>query len=182
MKIRLLLVILGSTFLFSARAQVLKAGFDKSEYLETLKINQKAHIDLPKWEGDTTVPMPQQFVFRERSQVVAFDNLFDFWMHRSKPLALIAVRGSIPTGASFLANLYAAMIPASGELELKDGEVFTYQLSEDPRAAVHAGWCIAMAHIAAPVLEKIDSCYKAGIRDVILTGHSQGGGITFLLS
>nr|MBA4168747.1 lipase family protein [Chitinophagaceae bacterium] len=28
----------------------------------------------------------------------------------------------------------------------------------------------------------IDSCYKAGIKDFIVTGHSQGGGIAFLLT
>lgn len=34
-------------------------------------------------------------------------------------IAVISVRGSVPTATSFLANLYAAMIPARGELQLE---------------------------------------------------------------
>ena len=165
-----------------SHGQILKPGFEKAEYIETLKINQKVHFDLEKWNSDTAVAMPEEYVFLERSPVVAFDNLFDLWRHKTKAIALVSVRGSIATEASFLANLYAAMIPASGTLELSPGEIFEYQLSENPRSAVHAGWCIAMAHIAGQVRSKIDSLYQTGIKDIILTGHSQGGGITFLLS
>jgi hypothetical protein len=39
-----------------------------------------------------------------------------------------------------------------------------------------------MAYLSKTVVSKIDSCYKAGIKDFILTGHSQGGGITFMLN
>ena len=105
-------------------AQILKPGFNKQEYIETLKINQKVHIDLEKWNSDTAVAMPEEYTFLERSPVVAFDNLFDLWQHKTKAIALVSVRGSIPTEASFLANLYAAMIPASGTLELSPGKIF----------------------------------------------------------
>lgn len=97
-------------------------------------------------------------------------------------MGLIAIRGSIPSEASFLANLYAAMIPASGELELGKDLHFKYKLSDHPGAAVHAGWLVAMAYLSGTVTHKIDSCYKAGIREFIITGHSQGGGIAFLLN
>ena len=162
--------------------QVLKPGFDKAEYIETLKINQKAHIALNKWAESTVLPEPQDYNFVYRSPVVAFDNIWDLWVHKTKPVALIAVQGSIQTEASFLANLYAAMIPATGELQLDKDFTFKYNLSKNPNAAVHVGWFVAMAYMSRTIEHKIDSCYKAGIKDFILTGHSQGGGITFLLN
>lgn len=163
-------------------AQILQPGFDKSEYIETLKINQKVHIALNKWADSKTMPDPEDYNFVYRSPVVAFDNLWDLWIHKQKKIALIAVQGSIATEASFLANLYAAMIPAKGELQLDKHFNFKYNLSNAPNAAVHVGWFVAMAYLSGSIEHKIDSCYKAGIRDFILTGHSQGGGITFLLN
>lgn len=170
------------TLLQTAYGQVLKSGFEKSEYIETLKINYKAHIPLDKWDEIKTVPDPQSFNFVYRSPVFAFDNIWDLWIHKEKPLALIAVQGSIQTEASFLANLYAAMIPAKGELQLDNDFLFKYKLAEHPNAAVQVGWFVAMAYLSTTIESKIDSCYKAGIKDFILTGHSQGGGITFMLN
>ncbi|GAB3515610.1 lipase family protein [Emticicia fontis] len=178
-----LLPLLLCLFIFQALSgQVLKPGFDKAEYIETLKINQKVHIALNKWADSSSMPEPQDHRFLYRSPVVAFDNLWDLWIHKTKPVAIIAVQGSIPTQASFLANLYAAMIPAKGELQLDKNFKFSYKLSNNPNSAVHVGWFVAMAYLSKSIEHKIDSCYKAGIKDFILTGHSQGGGITFLLN
>jgi hypothetical protein len=95
-----------------ASGQALKPGFDKAEYIETLKINHKAHIALDKWKEIETVPDPAEYKFVYRSPVVAFDNIWDLWIHQTKPVAVISIQGSVQTEASFLANLYAAMIPA----------------------------------------------------------------------
>lgn len=165
-----------------AHSQVLQPGFEKAEYIETLKINHKAHIALNKWGDSSAVPEPADFDFVYRCPVVAFDNIWDLWKSKTKPLALIAVQGSIPTEASFLANFYAAMIPANGSLQLDKSTNFEYTLSDNNGAAVHVGFFVAMAHLVPTITHKIDSCYKAGIKDFILTGHSQGGGITFLLN
>ncbi|HEY1056151.1 MAG TPA: lipase family protein, partial [Emticicia sp.] len=178
-----LLPLLLCLFIFQTLfGQILKPGFDKAEYIETLKINQKVHIALNKWADSSSMPEPQDHRFLYRSPVVAFDNLWDLWVHKTKPVAIIAVQGSIPTQASFLANLYAAMIPAKGELQLDKNFKFSYKLSNNPNSAVHVGWFVAMAYLSKSIEHKIDSCYKAGIKDFILTGHSQGGGITFLLN
>ncbi|MBE8714495.1 lipase family protein [Sphingobacterium hungaricum] len=171
-----------SFFLQSAHAQLLKPGFDKEEYIETLKINHKVHIALDKWSESKTVADPSSFRFEYRSPVVAFDNIWDLWIHKDKSIALISVQGSIQTEASFLANLYAAMIPAKGELQLDDDFLFKYKLAEHPDAAVQVGWFVAMAYLSKTIEAKIDSCYQAGIKDFILTGHSQGGGITYMLN
>lgn len=167
---------------YAAFCQYLQAGFDKAEYIETLKVNQKVHADTAKWAGDTSVPYPEQYHLNYRSPAIAFDNTWDLWIHNEKPVAIIAVRGTTSTEASFLANLYAAMIPAKGQLQLDEGISFDYALCDNANAAVHVGWFIAMAYMSPGIKHKIDSCYKAGIKDFILTGHSQGGGITFLLN
>ncbi|HTF17841.1 MAG TPA: lipase family protein [Chryseolinea sp.] len=163
-------------------AQLLKPGFEKAEYIEMLKINQKAHIALGSWTESKDLPDPGEFNFIYRSPTVAFDNLWDLWIHKNKPIAVLAIQGSVPTAASFLANLYAAMVPANGKLQLEKDHTFNYHLSDNPDAAVHVGWLVAMAYLSKSIEHKIDSCYKAGIRDFILTGHSQGAGITFLLN
>lgn len=84
----------------SISAQILKPGFDKAEYLEMLKINQKTHIAVNAWADFTAVPDPQSFRFVYRSPVVGFDNIWDLWIGENAT-AVIAVQGSIPTEASF---------------------------------------------------------------------------------
>lgn len=162
--------------------QVLSPGFDKSEYIETLKINHRTHFPLEKWKDIEDIPEVEDYTFNYRSPVVAFDNIWDLWIHKDKHLAVIAIQGSIQTEASFLANLYAAMIPATGEIQLDKDRVFKYKLANNPNAAVQVGWFVAMANLSKTIEQKIDSCYKIGIKDFILTGHSQGGGITFMLN
>lgn len=161
--------------------QNLKPVFDKAEYIETLKINHKAHIDIDKWKDFPAVPDPVDFKFVYRSQVVGFDNLWDLWK-KDDQVGLIAVRGSVQTGPSFLANLYAAMVPGKGTLKLSKDQSFDYNLSRNPNAAVHVGWLISMVYLSSDIVSKIDSCYKTGMKEFILTGHSQGGGIVFLLN
>ena len=160
----------------------MQPGFDKAEYLETLKINHRTHIPLNEWAEIDNIPEAENFDFEYRSPVVAFDNIWDLWIHHKEQVAMIAIRGSIQTEASFLANLYAAMIPAAGEIQLDDDFLFEYKLADHPNAAVQVGWFVAMAYLSRTVEAKIDSCYNSGIKDFIITGHSQGGGIAFMLN
>ena len=164
------------------QAQRLNGGFNKSEYIETLKINQKAHVAVDKFSDSSVIPDPQDYAFVYRSPRLAFDNIWDLWINKNHSVAVIAVQGSIQTGASFLANFYAAMVPAKGSLQLDKNFQFQYDLSDNPRAAVHVGWLVALGYLSTSIKEQIDSCYKAGIKDFIVTGHSQGGAITFLLT
>jgi hypothetical protein len=97
-------------------------------------------------------------------------------------VGVIAVRGTTGTNDSWLANLYAAMVPAKGELQLNATDHFSYELSADPKAAVHVGWLIGVAFLSKDILPKIDSLYLSGIKDILITGHSQGGGISYLLT
>ncbi|MCE7040522.1 lipase family protein [Dyadobacter sp. CY312] len=178
---RLLLLVTTTLFPVITNAQALKPGFDKAEYIELLKVNHRVHIDVAKWSDTLGTPDPEQCKLVYRSPVVGFDNLWDLWK-KNKSVGVIAVRGSVQTGPSFLANLYAAMVPAKGSLQLTKDVSFDYNLSNNPNAAVHVGWLVSMANLSGDIVAKIDSCYKTGMKEFILTGHSQGGGIVFLLN
>src|SRR5690606_31934786 len=146
------------------QSQVLKNGFDKSEYLESLTINHRAHFPVDKWDSLTSMPQPQNFRFVYRSPEVAFENLWEFWVHRQKPLGLIAVRGTTATLVSCLANLYAAMIHAAGEIQLDHDFLLRYQLAVHPHAAVQVVWFVAMAYLSHSIVPKLDSFYQTGIK------------------
>lgn len=161
-------------------AQRLKPGFDKAECLEMLKIAHR-QLELAKWEKDSSVPMPQHYKLGYRSPVVGLENRWDLWTS-SDGVGVISVRGTVDASVSWLANLYAAMVPAKGELQLEKDFTFSYNLSDDPKSAVHVGFLVSAAYLLRDIMPRIDSCYKTGIRDFIVTGHSQGGAITFLLT
>lgn len=163
--------------LTSAWAQHLKPGFDKAEYLELLKVSAR--------NGDSayvaTIPEPKRFESRYRSAVMGLDNRWDLWMSKDS-IAVVSIRGTTSNNVSWLANFYAAMVAAKGKIVLADNDTFEYELGANPRSAVHVGWLISTAFLARDILPKLDSCYRAGIRDVIIMGHSQGGAIAYLLT
>ncbi|MDJ1480758.1 META domain-containing protein [Cytophagaceae bacterium YF14B1] len=161
-----------------AYTQVLKPGFDKSEYMELMKVSARF--------GDTTyvnaIAKPQQYAFVYRSPVVGLENRWDLWVNKQHSVGVISIRGSVASSVSWLANFYSAMVPAKGELEISDKEKFVYELASNPKAAVHVGWLVSTAFLSKDILPKIDSCYKKGIKDMIIMGHSQGGGIAYLMT
>lgn len=159
-------------------AQHLKPGFDKQEFIEMLKIGAKT-TTLPIYDS---FPAPRHFEMSYQSPQMGLDNLWQLWLSPDS-VAVISIRGTIPTNVSFLANLYAAMVPAKGTLQLEKDFIFQYHLSDDPKAAVHAGYLISTAYLSRDILPKIDSCYRRlGIKEFIIAGHSQGGAITYLLT
>ncbi len=182
MKYKHFLFLFLSLCILKLQSQKLKPGFDKQEYIELLKIAQKQHIDLDKWKDNTSIADPQSVTLVSRSKVIGLGNLWDLWINKTKSIAVISIRGTTADPNSWLSNFYAVMVPAKGQLKISNSFIFDYNLSPHPQAAVHVGWLVSMAFISREVVVKIDSCYKAGIKDFILTGHSQGGGITFLLS
>jgi hypothetical protein len=157
-------------------ANDIKAGFSKSEYIETLKMNAA--------QGDT---IHKDALFRSdlfdrvyRSQVVGLRNRWDLWVANDKSSIGISLRGTTPEALSWLANFYAAMIPAIGEIKINDSLTFRYKLAENKDASVHAGWTFGLGSMANDIVSKIDSCYAAGIKNVYVFGHSQGGSLSYL--
>ncbi|MBX5438742.1 MAG: lipase family protein [Thermoflavifilum sp.] len=116
-----------------------------------------------------------------RSPDVGLSNSWDLWV-QGDSLAIVSVRGTVNRPDSWLENFWAAMVPAQGEWQINDSTRFTYRLADDPRAAVHAGWLLGMASMAPDVVKHLHEIYQQGFRKVIITGHSQGGVISYLLA
>jgi len=171
------ILIFGSTY-----AQVLKPGFNKAECIEMLRISSR----FGQGNYVKNFPEPVHYKMDYRSPITGLDNCWDLWVGKPNDAwsstAVISLRGTTQNTVSWLANFYAAMIPATGELQISKTDTFKYQLSSNPKAAVHTGWMISLAFMSKGILHKIDSCYKQGIKEIIITGHSQGGAIAYLLT
>lgn len=174
---RLFLLLLLSFSLSPIYAQGLKPGFDKAEYIDLLKVCAR-HGSPDYVKG---IAEPQQSTFIYRSPVVGLENQWDLWIRKDK-VAIISLRGTTASQISWIANFYAAMVPAIGTLQISKTEKFDYHLAENPQAAVHIGWLVSTAFLSKDILPKIDSVYKAGIKDILIIGHSQGGAIAYLLT
>lgn len=162
---------------FVAVAQ-LRPGFDKEEYLEVLRMTSR--------QGDSTffrkVEAPRQWEMIYRSPVVGMDNRWDLWKHKSDSVVALNLRGTTSQAVSWLENFYSGMIPAKGEIKISADQSVPYDFSAHENAFVHAGWTTGVAYLLHDVLSKMDSCYKTGVRDFIVSGHSQGGALTLLMT
>lgn len=174
-KLFLLFFLLPAAF---CNAQSLKPGFDAQEYLELLSVSSR--------QGDSTLkkdntPAPAMYKMVYRSPVVGLDNRWDLWLRNDGKVAVISIRGTTAAPVSWLANFYSAMIPATGTLQLNDSTTFNYRFAADEKATVHAGWSIALAHLAPTIEAQIQAYYARGVKEFQIMGHSQGGAIAFLL-
>ncbi len=172
----LLIVLIGVSFSGSSQPG-LKPGFDAKEYMALFSGIRRGII-----RGDSTQ--------RERSgdtlsriytsPEVGLKNRWNLFL-RNDGTAVISIRGTVGDAKSWLANFYAAMIPASGVLHLNDSTRFNYTLAEDKRAAVHAGWALSMAYLAPDIVKKIKEYAGKGVKNYYIIGHSQGAAIAFML-
>jgi hypothetical protein len=176
-KVILFLIVLTILFPDIISAQQLKPGFDKSECLTMLEIGARF--------GDSAYaskfPEPAGYQMIYRSPVMGMENLWELWVNDSGN-AVISLRGTTAAATSWLENFYSAMVPATGELHLSDSFNFKYELASNSRAAVHIGWLIGTAFLSKDILPRIDSLYNKGVKNFYITGHSQGGALTFLMT
>lgn len=181
MKANIIFIILAFLVNNTSFTQNISPGLDKDQLLEVMYISARTGIDKEHFSDSNKIPEPSNHKLAYRSSEMAFYNLWELWTSKQNT-AIISVRGTIKEDVSWLSNFYAAMLPAKGRIILPDNYVFKYELSENPKAAVHSGWLISTAYLSREIIPKIDSCYNNGISDFIITGHSQGGGISYLLT
>jgi len=162
-------------------SQELKPYFDKEEYKELLLISATTNTS-KEISRNNSIPEPTEYKMIYRSEIVGLENRWDLWVNKTNTIAVVSIRGTTRSEESWLANFYAAMVSAKGELILSENDTFKYELASNPKAAVHIGWLLSTAYLSKDILPKIDSLYKAGIKDFLLMGHSQGGAINFLLT
>lgn len=165
-------------FSINIYAQPLVAGFSKTEYITMLQLAYR-QVQPESEIAKATAPGGYKLLYR--SPEMGLDNRWDLWVNDNNT-AVISIRGTTREMVSWLANFYAAMVPATGHLQLEENYRFDYHLADDTKAAVHIGWLISTGMLVRDILPRLDSLYKSGSRQFFITGHSQGGGITYLLT
>jgi hypothetical protein len=168
--------ILTTSFVFSQSQ--LQPVFDAKEYAELLSLAfYSSSIPDSAARAKTTDPYKMEY----RSPEVGLLNRWTLYL-RNDNVAIIDLRGTINQASSWLANFYAAMIPATGSLQLNDSTKFEYKFAEDPKAAVHVGWTVALGHLAPDIEQKINYYYsQKQVKQFLIFGHSQGAALAFLL-
>jgi hypothetical protein len=164
--------------LYECKAQQLKRGFDKDEYVKLMHLSSR-QVDTP-WVNPK-FPIPDGYELIYRSPVVGLDNRWDLWLGKDN-IAVISLRGTTKNGISWLENFYAAMLPAQGSVQINKTYTFNYKMADHPHAAVHTGWLIGTACLSQSILPKLDSLYRVGIKSYLIIGHSQGGALAYLLT
>ena len=161
-----------------AQTKHLQPGFDPEEYTEMLGIIAR-QIDTP-WT-QVKIPLDEKYRLALRSPRYFPDNRWDLWTSADS-LLVIDLHATTGSFESWMENYYAAMIPATGTWKISDSLSFSYCLATDSRAAVHAGWMLALAYMTDDIGYALDSVMNLGYRNLIITGHSQGGALACLFT
>lgn len=171
----LYLLLLSSTVAFT---QTLMPELDKQEVFRSLLLT----TDLYKPMSADSLSKQTGYKSVYKSPEMGLTNKWGLYKNTENNVIELVIRGTVNHGVSWFANYYAAMIPVKGEIQLSNSKRVKYQLSEDDRATVHAGWTIASLYLMEDIKPKIDSLYQANHREFIVSGHSQGGVLTYLIT
>lgn len=166
--------------LLHSTATSAQSPFNPAEYLDLLDVCYTTHAkDTPAL---TIKGQRNTYQRLYRSPELGLLNRWELWI-RDDGTALISLRGTVMSAASWLENFYAAMVPATGSIRLSDSVEFKYRLAADEKASVHIGWTIGLAHLAPDILRELSVLMKERqTKDIIIFGHSQGGALAYLLT
>lgn len=183
-----------------AGAQTLPGGFALAEAELLLEIAQKTYEGTPTRTlssptcGVPAVPNPSSnWTIRKDltpASSTLLDNYWQVWQNQSVPTQYaIAVRGTVATAESVLADLLLPLINA--RFEIKVGPIpLPFHLAQNEgdsavRAGVHSGFALSLLLMLfttdKPLFLTLQQLAKAG-NDVYITGHSQGASIATLLT
>jgi Lipase (class 3) len=164
---------------FEAKTQAsLQPGFDRNEYADMLWLQFNGFND--------SLANQQQFTLSKGrhqrvmiSPEVGLYNKCAVYL-REDGVVVIQLRGTVNKPESWLENFYAGMVPAIGELQLSTNYKFAYKMAENKEATVHIGWLIGTGFLVKTFLPSLDSLVAKGHTNIIVSGHSQGGALSFL--
>lgn len=153
----------------------LSEGLNEQEALDMIALcNSYTFLELYNSDADI---LPKGYKKTYTSGVFGMDNRFQ--IYENGTVAIINIRGSTDKQISWLENIYSAMIPAKGKIEI-EGQTFDYMFSKDSSAAIHSGFALGLAYLHSDLISRIQLLNQKGIYDIILTGHSQGGALVNL--
>ena len=154
----------------------IKGGFNPTEAKEMIALcNSYTFLDL--YNSDVQI-IPAGWKKIYTSGVFGMDNKYQIF--RKGDLAVLNFRGSTEKSISWMENIYSAMIPAKGQMVLQ-GDTFNYRFSDEPKAAVHAGYALGIGYLSKDIIHQIAYLNSQNVFNIILTGHSQGGSLVHLL-
>jgi len=156
----------------------IKPGFDAAEYADILWLAFYGMTDSLKDQRNTTLNRGN-YERLLRTPEVGLANEAEIYL-RSDSVIIVSLRGTVKKTESWLANFYAGMVPAQGSIQLTDDYHFIYKLAERKDAMVHVGWTIGTGFLVKEYLPVLEQLLARGLRNVIVTGHSQGGALSFL--
>jgi hypothetical protein len=178
----------------------LKAGFQFAEAQLLLEMAQHAYAGTPSLSeaavtcGVPDVPNPSaNWVIREDltpTNSTLLDNYWQVWQNQSDTTQYaIAVRGTVESAASVLADLLFPLINARFDLKFDDFSL-PFHLARNEgdsavKAGVHSGFALSLLLMLfttdSPLFLTLVLLAQSG-NDVYITGHSQGASIATLLT
>lgn len=161
----------------TANSQQFEGGFNAKEYADLLQLSFNGFSDSAFIKNASKRNYNYKLI--SISNEVGLKNKCAVYL-RTDGTAIFNLRGTTKDSESWLANFYAAMINANGSLTINDSTTFHYQLAGTDKAYVHVGWMVSLAHLSPFINYYVDSLYNRGIKNFIISGHSQGGALSFL--
>jgi hypothetical protein len=179
----------------------LKSGFQFAEAQLLLEMAQHAYAGTPSLTevvatcGVPPVPDPSSnWTIRKDltpTRSTLLDNYWQVWQNQSDTTQYaIAVRGTVDSDASILADLLFPLINARFDVTVGPASLPFYLARDEGdsavKAGVHAGFALSLLLMLfttdSPLFLTLALLAKEGNNNVYITGHSQGASIATLLT